>query len=111
MEEIEQDGWIPGEVLFEIDEAISRGTIVMNLLSDAAQRPAIKLQLTNGKVCYINEDARPCTNIYRHSTFLTDSLPFLRTSRRFICQCAHTECLKVASSRADAIRRVNSAVI
>src|ERR1700761_9209231 len=48
-----QDGWVPGTNLFEVDEAISRGTIVMNLLSDAAQSetwPAIKPQLTKGKV-------------------------------------------------------------
>ena len=40
--------------MFDIDEAISKGTIVMNLLSDAAQSetwPAIKPQLTKGKVC------------------------------------------------------------
>jgi ketol-acid reductoisomerase len=52
--EAEQDGWVPGKNLFEIDEAISKGTIVMNLLSDAAQSetwPAIKPQLTKGKVC------------------------------------------------------------
>ena len=51
--EAEQDGWIPGRNLFDVDEAISRGTIVMNLLSDAAQSetwPAIKPQLTKGKV-------------------------------------------------------------
>ena len=38
-----------------MDEAISKGTIVMNLLSDAAQSetwPAIKPQLTKDKVCY-----------------------------------------------------------
>ncbi len=49
----QQDGWVPGKNLFEVDEAISRGTIVMNLLSDAAQSetwPAIKPQLTKGKV-------------------------------------------------------------
>lgn len=49
-----QDGWVPGKNLFEVDEAISRGTIVMNLLSDAAQSetwPAIKPQITKGKVC------------------------------------------------------------
>lgn len=36
-----------------MDEAISKGTIIMNLLSDAAQSetwPAIKPQLTKGKV-------------------------------------------------------------
>ncbi|POS70757.1 ketol-acid reductoisomerase [Diaporthe helianthi] len=32
-----QDGWVPGKNLFEVDEAISKGTIIMNLLSDAAQ--------------------------------------------------------------------------
>lgn len=47
------DGWTAGQNLFDIDEAISRGTIIMNLLSDAAQSetwPAIKPQLTKGKV-------------------------------------------------------------
>lgn len=46
---------MPGKNLFEVDEAISKGTIVMNLLSDAAQSetwPAIKPQLTKGKVCF-----------------------------------------------------------
>lgn len=49
----EQDGWVAGKNLFDVDEAISRGTIVMNLLSDAAQSetwPAIKPQLVEGKV-------------------------------------------------------------
>ena len=49
----QQDGWIPGTNLFDVDEAISKGTIIMNLLSDAAQSetwPAIKPQLTKGKV-------------------------------------------------------------
>ena len=31
------DGWIPGETLFEIEEACKRGTIIQYLLSDAAQ--------------------------------------------------------------------------
>jgi ketol-acid reductoisomerase len=49
----QQDGWVPGKNLFEVDEAISKGTIIMNLLSDAAQSetwPAIKPQITKGKV-------------------------------------------------------------
>jgi hypothetical protein len=52
----EQDGWVAGKNLFDVDEAISRGTIVMNLLSDAAQSetwPAIKPQLVEGKVSTI----------------------------------------------------------
>ena len=49
-----QDGWVPGKNLFEVDEAISRGSVIMNLLSDAAQSETwahIKPQLTKGKVC------------------------------------------------------------
>jgi len=52
--EAQQDGWVPGKNLFEMDEAIQKGTIVMNLLSDAAQSttwPHIKPMLTKGKVC------------------------------------------------------------
>ena len=48
-----QDGWQPGVNLFEIDEAVQRGTIVMNLLSDAAQKetwPHLKPMITKGKV-------------------------------------------------------------
>lgn len=51
--EAQQDGWIPGRNLFDVDEAIERGSIIMNLLSDAAQSetwPAIKPKLTKGKV-------------------------------------------------------------
>jgi len=51
--EAQQDGWVEGTNLFDINEAISRGTIIMNLLSDAAQSetwPAIKPQLTKDKV-------------------------------------------------------------
>jgi ketol-acid reductoisomerase len=48
-----QDGWVPGQNLFEVEEAIKKGTIVMNLLSDAAQKetwPKVKPLLTKGKV-------------------------------------------------------------
>ncbi len=31
------DGWVPGETLFEIEEALEKGTIICYLLSDAAQ--------------------------------------------------------------------------
>jgi hypothetical protein len=51
--EAEKDGWVPGKNLFEMEEAIKKGTIVMNLLSDAAQSetwPAIKPLLTKEKV-------------------------------------------------------------
>ncbi|MCB0642428.1 MAG: ketol-acid reductoisomerase [Phaeodactylibacter sp.] len=32
-----RDGWVPGETLFTIEEAVEKATIVMYLLSDAAQ--------------------------------------------------------------------------
>ncbi|AEO55941.1 hypothetical protein MYCTH_2133056 [Thermothelomyces thermophilus ATCC 42464] len=57
-----QDGWVPGKNLFEVDEAISRGTIIMNLLSDAAQSetwPAIKPQITKGKTLYFSHGFSP----------------------------------------------------
>lgn len=60
--EAQQDGWVPGTNLFDVDEAISRGTIIMNLLSDAAQSetwPKIKPQLTKGKVSHLHS-GRQC---------------------------------------------------
>lgn len=51
------DGWIPGETLFEIEEAAEKGTIIQYLLSDAGQIsawPAIKKHLTPGKALYFS---------------------------------------------------------
>lgn len=51
------DGWVPGETLFEIEEAAKRGTIIEYLLSDAAQIevwPTIKKHLTPGKALYFS---------------------------------------------------------
>lgn len=51
------DGWVPGETLFEIDEACRRGTIIQYLLSDAGQIllwPEIKKHLTAGKALYFS---------------------------------------------------------
>ena len=51
------DGWVPGETLFEIEEACQRATIVQYLLSDAAQIevwPRIKPHLTAGKALYFS---------------------------------------------------------
>ncbi|KAH9029864.1 6-phosphogluconate dehydrogenase [Lactarius hengduanensis] len=52
-----EDGWVPGETLFSIEEAISRGTIIMNLLSDAAQSstwPTLAPLITKGKTLYFS---------------------------------------------------------
>jgi len=60
--EAQQDGWVPGKNLFDIDEAIGKGTIIMNLLSDAAQSetwPHIKPQLTKGKTLYFSHGFSP----------------------------------------------------
>lgn len=51
------DGWVPGETLFEIEEAAERATIIEYLLSDAAQIevwPTIKKHLTLGKALYFS---------------------------------------------------------
>lgn len=51
------DGWVPGETLFEIEEAVKRGTIIEYLLSDAAQIavwPTVKKHLTKGKALYFS---------------------------------------------------------
>ena len=51
------DGWVPGDTLFEIEEAAERATIIEYLLSDAAQIevwPALKKHLTPGKALYFS---------------------------------------------------------
>ena len=51
------DGWVEGVTLFEVEEACQRGTILMNLLSDAGQMQAwatMKKQLTKGKALYFS---------------------------------------------------------
>lgn len=48
---------IPGETLFTVEEAIKKGTIIMNLLSDAAQAhtwPDIAPLITKGKTLYFS---------------------------------------------------------
>jgi ketol-acid reductoisomerase len=52
-----RDGFVPGESLFEIEEALQRGTIICYLLSDAAQIqlwPTVKKYLTPGKALYFS---------------------------------------------------------
>ncbi len=52
-----RDGFIPGHDLFEIEEALERGTIICYLLSDAAQIklwPTVKKHLTPGKALYFS---------------------------------------------------------
>jgi ketol-acid reductoisomerase len=52
-----KDGWVPGNTLFEIEEACHRGTIIQFLLSDAGQIalwPTVKKNLTAGKALYFS---------------------------------------------------------
>ncbi len=52
-----EDGFVPGKSLFSIEEAAEKGTIIMYLLSDAAQIavwPTIKPFLTKGKALYFS---------------------------------------------------------
>ena len=62
------DGWVPGETLFEIEEAAERATIIEYLLSDAAQIevwPALKKHLTPGKALYFSHG---CAITYKERT-------------------------------------------
>lgn len=52
-----KDGFVPGETLFDIEDALERGTIICYLLSDAAQIqlwPTVKKHLTPGKALYFS---------------------------------------------------------
>jgi ketol-acid reductoisomerase len=52
-----RDGFVEGETLFEIEEALERGTIICYLLSDAAQIAlweTVKKHLTPGKALYFS---------------------------------------------------------
>ena len=52
-----KDGWVPGKTLFELDEAVRRGTIIQMLVSDAAQRaiwPLVKQNLKPGDALYFS---------------------------------------------------------
>jgi ketol-acid reductoisomerase len=51
------DGWVEGETLFEIEEAVQRGTTIQYLLSDAGQIeqwPMIKSNLSEGDALYFS---------------------------------------------------------
>jgi ketol-acid reductoisomerase len=52
-----QDGWVPGETLFPMEEAAKRGTIKMFLLTDAGQKdawPKISQTLKTGDALYFS---------------------------------------------------------
>ena len=51
------DGWVEGKTLFPVEEAAEKGTIILYLVSDAAQMiiwPTIKPHLTAGKALYFS---------------------------------------------------------
>jgi ketol-acid reductoisomerase len=52
-----KDGWVPGETLFPIEEAVERATVIQYLVSDGAQRilwPTIKPLLKEGDALYFS---------------------------------------------------------
>ncbi len=56
-EKAKQEGWVEGQTLFSIEEACEKGTVIMNLLSDAGQKdawPMMKKYLTPGKTLYFS---------------------------------------------------------
>jgi ketol-acid reductoisomerase len=57
------DGWKPGKTLFDIEEAVRRGTIIQMLVSDAAQRaiwPMVKRNLKAGDALYFSHGFSIC---------------------------------------------------
>jgi len=51
------DGWVPGETLFDLEEAVDRGTIIQYLVSDAAQMmtwPRLKPHIKEGDALYFS---------------------------------------------------------
>ena len=51
------DGWVPGETLFEVEEAAEKGTVIQYLLSDAGQRsqwPKVVECLNEGDMLYFS---------------------------------------------------------
>ncbi len=51
------DGWKPGKTLFDIEEAVQKGTVIQMLVSDAAQRqiwPMVKKNLKPGAALYFS---------------------------------------------------------
>jgi len=52
-----KDGWVPGKTLFDLAEATAKGTIIMMLVSDAAQRqiwPVVKENMKPGSALYFS---------------------------------------------------------
>ena len=51
------DGWVPGETLFNVEDAAEKGTVIQYLLSDAGQRsqwPKIVEHLNEGDMLYFS---------------------------------------------------------
>ncbi len=51
------DGWEPGKTLFDLEEAVQKGTIIMMLVTDAAQMaiwPLVEKNLKAGKALYFS---------------------------------------------------------
>jgi ketol-acid reductoisomerase len=56
-EKAARDGWIPGETLFPLEEAVTKGAIYQYLLSDAGQKafwPTLKSHLSEGDALYFS---------------------------------------------------------
>ncbi|KAF7726533.1 Bifunctional acetohydroxyacid reductoisomerase [Apophysomyces ossiformis] len=52
-----EEGWVPGKNLFPVLDAVDKGTVIMNLLSDAYQKeiwPQMKPFITPGKTLYFS---------------------------------------------------------
>jgi len=62
------DGWVPGQTLFPIEEAVEKATIIQYLVSDAAQTilwPKVKPHLKKGDALYFSHGF---TIVYKEQT-------------------------------------------
>jgi len=70
-----KDGWVPGETLFDIEEAAQRATIIQMLVTDAAQRviwPTIKKCLNPGDALYFSHGF---SIVYKEQTKVIPPVP------------------------------------
>lgn len=63
-----KDGWVPGETLLPIEEAVEKGTVIQYLISDAGQKlawPTVKPHLHKGDALYFSHGF---SIVYREQT-------------------------------------------
>src|SRR4051794_4057317 len=95
-----QDGWVPGQSLFPLEEACKRGTIIQYLLSDAGQKeqwPRLKPYLTAGKALYFSK-VRTCIRSVTVISVAVCRAVQTAAARSFNATCQRRQDSHIASS-------------